>query len=273
MINVCYCGNLGIFKGILMSCLSMAEFASEPLSVTLCTGDFTELDPRFQPLGEKERAFLEATIQGKNPANRVSLLDLSKPFKETLLASPNAKSSYTPYTMLRLFLDKEASLPDKLLYLDADTVVMGDIVPLYAHELGNKSAGMVIDAYGRFFFGPHYCNAGVMLLNLSKIRADGSFEKALSLLKRKHYFFPDQDVLNKVFRGQKLYLPREDNEQKRLRKTTLIRHYCNQPRIFPTIHALIAKPWDIERIHEVYHLSAHDALYREVNDDWREYSK
>jgi lipopolysaccharide biosynthesis glycosyltransferase len=271
MINLVYCGNAGIFKGILMSLYSAQENTSDALNVFLLTGDFTDLDPRFTALNEKQRSFLEKTIQTMNPKSRVSLLDVAPLFREALAHSPNLHTSYTPYTLLRLFMDKIPSLPSKLLYLDADTVVMKDLGNLYAVDLQDNYFAGVLDAYGRYLISPHYCNAGVLLFNLDKARNDAIFSKCLTLLSKKHYFFPDQTVFNKVCRHHKLYLPREFNEQKKLRPSTVIRHYCNQPRIFPYVHAMVAKPWDIERIHKVYKISAHDKLYREVSTLWEEF--
>jgi lipopolysaccharide biosynthesis glycosyltransferase len=272
MINLVYCGNEGIFKGILMSLYSAQKNTKEALNVYLLSGDFTELSPKFTAISEKQRAFLEKMIQAMNPESRVSLLDVAPYFKKELASSPNLHSSYTPYTLLRLFMDRIPSLPEKVLYLDADTVVMKDLANLYAVDLGDNYFAGVLDAYGRYLISPRYCNAGVLLLNLSLIKERGLFPRCLALLAKKHYFFPDQSVLNKCAKGHKLYLPREDNEQKKLRPQTVIRHYCNQPRIFPYVHALVAKPWDIDRIHKVYKTSAHDTLYRECSTLWEEFA-
>jgi lipopolysaccharide biosynthesis glycosyltransferase len=271
MINLCYCVNNGVLHGIMMSLVSASEVTSEPLNVIVLTGDFTSINPAFKPFGEKERAYLEKILQSKNPANTIKVLDVAPYFFASLKDSPNLKSSYTPYTLLRLFMDKIPSLPDKILYLDADTIVMKDLARLYAVDVTGKELAWVRDAYGRFFIGPNYCNAGVLLLNLPELKKNQVFEKCLERLNKKHYPFPDQDVLNKFTRGHKLYLPREFNEQTHLRPTTVIRHYCNQPRIFPNIHALIAKPWDIERIHKVYKITAHDRLYEECQHYWKEF--
>jgi lipopolysaccharide biosynthesis glycosyltransferase len=270
MINLVYCGNAGIFKGILMSLYSAQENTKDALDVFILTGDFTDLDPRFLAISDKQTRFLEKMIQKINPASRVNRLDVAPLFREVLAHSPNLHTSYTPYTLLRLFMDKIPSLPKKILYLDADTVVMKDLGSLYAVDLQDNYFAGVLDAYGRYLISPHYCNAGVLLFNLEKAKQDGIFESCLKLLARKHYFFPDQTVFNKVCKHHKLYLPREFNEQKKLRPSTVIRHYCNQPRIFPYVHAMVAKPWDIERIHQVYKTSIHDKLYREASALWEE---
>ena len=40
-------------------------------------------------------------------------------------------------------------------------------------------------AYGRFFMSPRYLNAGVLLLNMEKIKETGLFKKARALLNKK----------------------------------------------------------------------------------------
>jgi lipopolysaccharide biosynthesis glycosyltransferase len=270
MINLVYCGNKAMFHGILMSLLSAAQLTKEPLHVFLGTGDFRALNPVYLPLDEKERAFLEKMIQGYNPESQVELLDLTAVLEKRLGTSTNKKTRYTPYCLLRLFLDQEAKIPSKALYLDCDTVVMKDLSLLYSIELGNAYFGWVRDAYGRFLISPNYCNTGVLLMNMDAIRSERVFERALDLLCHHHYFFPDQTALNKVAKGRKLYLAREMNEQKHLRQETVIRHYCNQPRIFPYVHAMIAKPWDLEAIHRVYKITTHDHLYHQAEALWEE---
>lgn len=270
MIKVVYCGNAGIFKGISMSLISAQESTKEPIDATILTGDFRSIDPRFSSFTESQRELLETVLRGKNFESRVHLVDLTIPFLEELDGSPNCQSSYTPYTLLRLFLDRLPNMGDKLLYLDADTIVVKDLNLLYSHDLGNKLCGWVLDRFGHILLAPTYCNAGVILLNMKQLKEEGILASCRLLLKKRKWPFPDQDVLNRLTKGRKLILPREFNEQQGLRKETVIRHYCNQPRIFPTIHAMIAKPWDIERIHEVYKTTVHDALYEECRPLWRQ---
>jgi lipopolysaccharide biosynthesis glycosyltransferase len=164
----------------------------------------------------------------------------------------------------------QVSTSDKLLYLDADTIVMKDLSALFSLELGSNYCAAVLDRYGHIWINPHYCNTGVVLLNMPLIKKDGVFASCRSLLLKKRYSFPDQAVINIVTKGKKIYLPKENNEQKKLRPETVIRHYCNQPRIFPYVHAMIAKPWDLPRIHKVYKTTVHDALYEECALLWKE---
>jgi lipopolysaccharide biosynthesis glycosyltransferase len=110
------------------------------------------------------------------------------------------------------------SIPDfapadatRVIYLDSDLIVLGDLRQLFEAELANTLLGAVFDpaveAEGfakRWDLNPvhlAYFNAGVLLLDVAKIRASGAFDKAFDLITG--YWddleFGDQDVLNLLF--------------------------------------------------------------------------
>jgi lipopolysaccharide biosynthesis glycosyltransferase len=273
MMNVCYCGNSGVFPGLLLSLLSLREQTSEVLAVYLVSGDFTSLDERFVPLGEKERLFLEKTLQEKNPDSRVVLLDDSALFLKEFLHSPNLKTPYTPYSMLRMVFDLESRLPDRLLYLDTDTIFLKDPSLLYAFDLGQCDRGMVPDAVLSGLLDERYCNSGVILLDLKKIRANGLLQAGRALLNEKHYTMPDQEALNHIQSEGVLLLPRCFNEQREIRPDTVIRHYCQQVRRFPLIYVEKAKPWEGERFQKAYPKDVYPALFSLFEKKKREFLK
>ena len=84
--------------------------------------------------------------------------------------SPNAETGYTPYCFLRLFADLIPEIPEKILYLDTDTLIADDISELYAADISEYELGAVLDYYGHRFMGYHYFNSGVLLLNMKNIR-------------------------------------------------------------------------------------------------------
>jgi lipopolysaccharide biosynthesis glycosyltransferase len=268
MIELCYCLNEKVFKGLVLSVVSACEKTSDALSITILTGDFSYLNLSYRPVSAEQIDILKKVLALKNPRNRLRVVDGAPFVQEYLSSSPNLSSTFTPYTFLRLFLDKISEVSPKILYLDADTIVMKDLTPLYSVDVTGYDFAGVKDAYGRWLINPHYCNSGVLLFNLPEVTKDRLFEKCLEDLAKHRHSFPDQDVLNRYAKGKKLFLPREYNEQTKLRPQTVIRHYCNQPRIFPYVHALIAKPWDIERIHKVYKTRVHDVLYAECESYW-----
>lgn len=260
MIALLYCGNRAVFPGMLLSLLSVTEHCKAPLWVHILTMDLTDTDARFTPVTEKQAAFLETTLQKVNGESRVTLHDCGALYRETLADSPNAATGYTPYTLLRLLIDRLPALPERLLYLDTDTVALADITPLYTFDLAGREFAAARDFLGKFFIHPRYMNAGVMLFSLPALRESDLLTKARALCCRKKLPFPDQDVLNRLAR-RKRFLPRRFNEQFRERDDTVIRHFSKTIRLFPVFHTVNVKPWDIDGIHAQYHTTRYDALY------------
>jgi len=102
---------------------------------------------------------------------------------------------------------------DKILYLDADIVVNGDLGPLYDTDVSSNIIAGARDAYIDdikhkssigFKDSDLYVNAGVLLMNLDRIRTDkmaAVWIAATTDLADK-IKFQDQDVINITCRGQ-----------------------------------------------------------------------
>jgi len=249
MVPIIYAGNFGIFDGILISLLSLVESTDKPLSVYLFTMDLTERNEKFKPLTCEQAQFLEKICKKKNPISSVSIVDVGPLYKEALIDSPNGVTSYTPFTFLRLFADKIPSLPSKVLYLDADTIVAKDIWELYSVDVDNYEFAGALDHYGKWFLGRTYINAGVLLLNLDRIRQTGLFEKCIELLNRKKVFLPDQTALNRLA-TDKLIIDTKFNEQKHYRDETVIQHFAKTIKWLPFFHTQNIKPWHTELVKE-----------------------
>lgn len=262
-ISVVYAGNEGIFDGILISLSSLSEHTGRPVHAYILTMDLSEQNARFTPVTERQRAFLASVLCEKNEKSRVFLLDVGALYRETLYTSPNAKSAYTPYAMLRLLLDR-LPVPTKLLYLDADTLVTGDIDPLWETDVSDCEFAAVLDHYGKIFMGYHYINTGVMLLNLPRIRETRLFSRCIDRLCRRRIFLPDQTALNRLVKRKKL-LPVCFNEQKFDRDGTVIRHFSKtiiwHP-FFPFFYTKNIKPWQTERVKTELTDRYNDALDR-----------
>lgn len=261
MISIVYCGNSGIFDGLIISMLSVAAHASRPLDVHILTMDLTHISPKFTPISEEQAEFLRAMIINKKPGSRLSLHDLSSEFVSEMSGSPNMYTSYTPYTLLRLFCDV-APLPDRVLYMDTDTAAAGDIAELFDWDLDGCFYGAVSDFLGRVFIGPKYINAGVLLLDLAQIRQNGFLEKTRRFCAKKKTAFPDQDAINRLS-SSKCFLPRKFNEQYEMKDDTVIRHFSRSIRWFPIFHIVNIKPWNIEELHRVYRTFEFDDVLEE----------
>lgn len=87
---------------------------------------------------------------------------------------------------------------DKVIYLDGDTIIQKDLFALYNIPLNGNTIGGVIQPGGKRI------NAGVMLMDLTRIDTDILKEKRISLGTRRSM---DQELFNQVFKDDILYLP------------------------------------------------------------------
>jgi len=259
MMNVVYAGNYKVFKGMLLGVMSILKHYDGVLNVYILTMDLTEKDMEYQSVKDEDIALLNTLVQEANEKSKVIKVDVRELFVEHLINSKNNDTRYTAYTLLRLLLDKIPNMPDKVLYLDTDTMIHGDIFKFYSTDITKYELAGVKDRYGRFFMGPRYLNAGVLLLNLKLIKETNLFEKTRHYLNKKKVFLSDQTAINKYVR-KKLILKRVYNEQKKTKPDTVIRHFSMQFRLFPKFHFVNIKQWDIERLHSVYKCHAFDDI-------------
>lgn len=132
-----------------------------------------------------------------------------------MVNNTNVDSRFTKYTLYRLVLPKVID-DNRILYIDADAIVNGDITDFYHMDLGANLIAGVIDqgAYDKkysylldgigFTRDDIYLNAGVMLFNWAKIRELNLCETWLKEINSNHYGCHDQDVINMTCRGRAL---------------------------------------------------------------------
>ena len=261
-INLMYCGNDKVFDGLLISLLSMTKYTKEPISVFVITMDLQELNANYKPITQKQIDYLEKMIKEINSKSEIKLFDITQMFMEESKNSPNLKNNYTPYTLARLYADKIPGLPTKILYLDTDTIMHGDISSVFDTDVENYEFAAAIDFLGKFFIRPNYQNAGVLLLNMDKIRETKLFERARDLIRTKKMAFPDQDALNKLVENKK-FISTKYNEQRKLHKKTVVHHFCKSIRFIPFFHTVNVKPWNVDKVRNVYKLHCYDDVLDE----------
>ncbi len=133
---------------------------------------------------------------------------------------------FTIETYYRFFLPQIFPNLDKVLYLDADTMIMKDISPLFNIDINGYYLGVTHDCeivrasnfigtkYSNYFIKTlnvdlsNYFQAGVMLVNLKKMREDNITDKLLDALERiGSPKFVDQDILNIVCQSKVKFIP------------------------------------------------------------------
>ncbi len=257
--NIVYAGNKRVFDGLLISILSLIKSNPDPLRIYVLTMDLIELDKEYVSISRNDLDFIETQMKKVNSKSEIIRIDVRDIFDQKLANCKNLANRYTPYALLRLLLSEIQEIPDKVLYLDTDTVVNKSIQELYSLNIEKFEYAAAKDRYGRFFFNPWYCNTGVLLLNMKMIRKTGLFSKVIQLLNTKKVFLSDQTGINKKTRRKKI-ISRRFNEQKTVEPNTVIRHFSMKFRIFPKFHFINVKPWDIERVHSVYHCHEFDDI-------------
>lgn len=265
-LNILYCGDANVCDGIFLSALSLRAVTARPLHVYILTasiGTHTAISPVFA-------ARLESALREKCADSFVCLCDISAQF-ERYLPLANLGTRFTPLCMLRLFADEVPEIPSRILYLDADVMCRAPIDALYDMPTDGFEIAGVPDRYGKWFFGNRikhdYLNSGVLLLNMARIRKSGLFAACRKLCRDKKMFMPDQSALNKL--AVKVKLPRRYNEQGRVRKDTVLKHFTTFFRFFPYFRAVTVKPWDAERLHSELGVTEFDAIINEYTEKYK----
>ena len=180
--NILYCGDQGISRGVLVSILSLLKHNRKELNIYILTINYEDT----KPFTEKSTAFLDDLVKKTNSRSFVKRIDATKVFVENL-PKKNMKSYFTPCSMLRLYIDKipEIAELDRILYLDYDVVCRDDLTEFYNTDLKGIEAAGVLGIYGKNFYHYNfpktdYMNSGVMLFNMEECLKSGMFEKAVA---------------------------------------------------------------------------------------------
>lgn len=161
---------------------------------------------------------------------------------------------YSNTTYFRLFIPDMFPQYRKALYIDSDTIVVGNIAELYDHKLGKLYAGVcpdrvvaqtdILGDYVEKVLGvkrTRYFNAGVMLMNCSQFRENHLLDEFLEMLHI--YLFvvaQDQDYLNLICKNQVLYMEPKWNAQ------VFGELACPEEEVGLFHFNMAAKPWHYE---------------------------
>lgn len=185
----------------------------------------------------------------QNENFNIKFADISYAVKDIEHKLPN-EQHFGLATWYRLFIQSLFPEYGKILYLDCDIVVLGDISELYNTDLeDNYIAGVIehwilhspiFSYYTKNAVGidaKRYINAGIMVMDLDKFRENNIEEKFVELINKYNFnvIDPDQSYINYLCNGHIKYLPFEWN------RTPLENVECNSPKIVH--YALGFKPW------------------------------
>lgn len=197
-------GDDNIFFTIAVVIVSLAENANADTFYDiqcLCAGDVTDENKKKLELLKNRYSNFSLTFH-----------DLKDTFKDIITTDNYHVNYVSAYKML---IPSMFPQYDKVLYLDTDILVRGDLTEFYNFDLeDNYLAGVpvfvnIIPPNMNKYFTElleipnmdFYINAGVMLMNLKKIREDNIDKKWISLL-GSYEKSVDQHIINKVCYGK-----------------------------------------------------------------------
>lgn len=114
--------------------------------------------------------------------------------------SPNFTTRWTYMSLMRLALPLMFPEEDRMLWLDVDTIVEGDISKLFETDMADCYVAAVEEptrSKNPFV----YFNAGVLLLEMQKLR-DGKCCEWIDYINRHKLSFSDQDCINLLCQGK-----------------------------------------------------------------------
>ena len=155
----------------------------------------------------------------------VHFIDVSERLEE-VKNSLQLRDYYTGATYYRIFIANMFPEYEKALYIDSDTIVLGDVSELFNTELKSNLIGAIPDEavavvpefrlYTKETLGieaEKYFNAGVILMNLKEFRKSNFYGKFCGLLKPyKFCVAQDQDYLNVLCKDKIVFVGNESNK-------------------------------------------------------------
>jgi lipopolysaccharide biosynthesis glycosyltransferase len=162
-------------------------------------------------LSRRRRAGLERMVEGLGA--RIDFL----PIPDRRLEGLPTRGFTRKATWYRIFLPELLAEVDRILYLDSDLIALTDPGPLWETEIDDYYVAAVTNVLEPHYvkrleeagFDPRgYFNAGVMLLNLDRMRRDACGEalRAYGVEHGSALVLRDQDALNAVLGSRRLAL-------------------------------------------------------------------
>lgn len=193
--------------------------------------------------------FMRMLRQNERPGFTIDFVDISKELEHIRARLKNIYH-FSVVTYYRLFIASLFPQYDRMVYLDCDLVVLGDISELYQVELGDNILAAAPEQYvrGTKEFRRYakealgvepdqYVNAGVLLINLKQFRRHQIEEQFIRLMTEYDFDLldPDQAYLNYLCRNRIYEISKEWNREP-------VQPSCGGEK--KIIHyALYKKPW------------------------------
>ena len=234
----------------------------------LNTGFLAESKAKLEALAEEnvEICFEDVTKRMEEIQDRLPLRDY-----------------YSMTTYYRIFMADMFPHYKKAIYIDSDTVVLGDISEMYLYDLEDNLVGAVTDQvivqehvyskYTRKVLGirpEKYFNAGVLLMNCEMFRREKVLERFVELVNLYTFVVAqDQDYLNIICKDKVLWMHPKWNVE------ALEKIVCEEEEMAIIHYNLVSKPWHYPecRFHEYFwNYASLTNVYEEILKEAEEYT-
>ena len=197
---------------------------------------------------------MQSKIKAMSRENfEISFVDVRE-YLESISDRLPIRDYYSKTTYYRMFIAEMFPEYDKAVYIDSDTIVLGDMAELYHKDLKDFYVGAAheqvmvqTDVYGEYvekvlgIDRNHYFNAGLLLINCKAFRENKILEQFIALLDEYTFVVTqDEDYLNLLCKDKVLWLEQQWNmevfgEIPYAEDTFKVLHYI-----------MVSKPWHYE---------------------------
>lgn len=194
---------------------------------------------------------------------------------------------YSEAASYRLLLPELLPELDRIVYIDCDVVVRQDLAALYQGlDFGNSLLAAVHEApiegqavrWESLGCDPgSYFNSGFLVMNLARMREEGTSERLLEVLRTDYLEFPDQDALNMVCKGRVTPLSPKFNSIRTFflpqYKADFLKQYSEEDwqsvQDSGNIHYTGGKPWNLFTVQFDKWWRVYDTLTSDIKGEWR----
>ena len=197
---------------------------------------------------------MQSKIKAMSRENfEISFVDVRE-YLESISDRLPIRDYYSKTTYYRMFIAEMFPEYDKAVYIDSDTIVLGDMAELYHKDLKDFYVGAAheqvmvqTDVYGEYvekvlgIDRNYYFNAGLLLINCKAFRENKILEQFVALLDEYTFVVTqDEDYLNLLCKDKVLWLEQQWNmevfgEIPYAEDTFKVLHYI-----------MVSKPWHYE---------------------------
>ena len=118
---------------------------------------------------------------------------------------PNYNCGWTWMVMMKTVLSKLFPDSARMMTIDLDTVVLGDLSPLWNLDMDRYCVAGAREPHWTQKYGRDYVNCGVLMWNLERMRT-GKDDRLVRMLNKKAYPFVEQDCINEQLVGEILIM-------------------------------------------------------------------